>query len=131
MKKPIIITLAIVAFLFFTTLIISQLMGQSSEKGGVMDKPIPANVMKIAEKSCVHCHSEPGDFMAISHLNLSNWNKYSPEKQAAKASAMCMKVTEDKMPPKHFRKNHPDGVPTQEEVKTICNWAKSLEIPKK
>jgi hypothetical protein len=87
--------------------------------------------MKIADKSCVNCHSEPGNGIALAHLNLSNWDKYSPEKQAAKAKAMCSMVTKDKMPPKKFRANHPDGVPTAAEVKTICNWAESLQVTKK
>jgi hypothetical protein len=87
--------------------------------------------MKIADKSCVRCHTEPGDFMALSHLNLSNWDKYSPEKQADKAKAMCTMVTKDKMPPKGFREKHPDDVPTSKELNTICDWAQSIQVSKK
>ncbi|MGA2822273.1 MAG: heme-binding domain-containing protein [Bacteroidales bacterium] len=131
MKRPMIITVAVVSTLFITALIINPLTIQSASKGSITGKPIPANVMKIADKSCVKCHTEPGDFMAVSHLNLSNWDKYSPEKQAAKASSMCTMVTKDKMPPKGFRSKHPDGVPTTEEQKTICDWAASLQVTKK
>jgi hypothetical protein len=131
MKKSISITVAVVCVLFITALIINQLTAQASPKGVAVSKAIPAGVMKIADKSCVKCHTEPGEFMALSHLNLSNWDKYSPEKQAAKAKAMCTMVTKDKMPPKGFRAKHPEGVPSEEELKTICNWAESLQVAKK
>jgi len=128
MKKQISIAAAIASVLFITAMIINPVSAQKEASGS---KPIPDNVMKIAEKSCVNCHVEPGNFMAIEHLNLSNWDKYSPEKQASKAKAMCNMVTKEKMPPKNFRKDHPDGVPSTEEIKTICEWAKSIEVPKK
>jgi hypothetical protein len=131
MKKSISIAVAVVCVLFITSLIINQLTAQAAPEGSAVSKSIPANVMKIADKSCVKCHTEPGDFMALSHLNLSNWDKYSPEKQAAKAKSMCTMVTKDKMPPKKFRANHPDGVPTTEELNTICNWAQSIQVAKK
>jgi len=102
-----------------------------AQKAGEIPRPIPADVMKIAEKSCVNCHTEPGNGMALMHLNLSNWDKYSAEKQAAKAQAMCKMVTKSKMPPKKFKAEHPYGVPTGEEIKTICDWANSLQPFKK
>ena len=131
MKKPISIAVAVVSVIFVISLIINQLTAQSAPKGGVVSKSIPSGVMKIAEKSCVKCHTEPGKGMALAHLNLTNWDKYSPEKQADKAKAMCSMVTKDKMPPKSFRAKNPDGVPTTAEVKTICNWAESLQVTKK
>ncbi len=131
MKKSVIITIAVVCVLLITTVIINQLTAQAAPKGAVVGKSIPAGVMKIAEKSCVKCHTEPGKGMALAHLNLTNWDKYSSEKQADKAKAMCSMVTKDKMPPKSFRAKNPDGVPTAAEIKTICNWAESLQVAKK
>jgi hypothetical protein len=87
--------------------------------------------MKIAEKSCVKCHAAPAKGMAISMLNLTNWDKLTPEKQASKAKAMCNMVTNDKMPPKKFKESNPNGVPSKEEIATICDWAKSIEVVKK
>ena len=131
MKKSIIIAISVICAIGIISLIINQLIAQPLSKAGDGKNPIPAVVVKIADKSCVKCHSEPGDFMALGHLNLSQWDKYSPEKQAAKAKSMCNMVSKDKMPPKKFRENHPDGVPTTEEIKTICDWAESLQIAKK
>jgi hypothetical protein len=68
---------------------------------------------------------------ALSFLNLSAWDKYTPEKQASKAKAMCKKVTKNKMPPKSYRKNNPDAVLAEEDIKTICNWSASLQVNKK
>jgi hypothetical protein len=131
MKKSILITLSVLCFLFITTLIINRFTTQASPNNSAVGKAIPANVMKIAEKSCIRCHAEPGDFMALSHLNLSNWDKYSPEKQAEKAKKMCAMVTKDKMPPKGFKtKNHYTG-PTGDELKTLCDWAESIQVEKK
>jgi hypothetical protein len=130
MKKPIWITLGVFGVVMIASLIINQITAHPASKSSVVGKEIPANVMKIADKSCVKCHTEPGDFMALSHLNLSNWDKYSPEKQAAKAKSMCTMVTKDKMPPKKFRANHPDDVPNTAELNTICNWAQSIQVAK-
>ena len=131
MKKPTTNSTLFLSFLFIAALILNTVFVLAATKGDGGGKPIPANIMKIAEKSCVKCHTEPGNFMALSHLNLSNWDKYSAEKQASKAQAMCKMVSKDKMPPKKFREEHPDGVPTKEEINTICNWAQSLQVPKK
>ena len=128
MKKFIIISAVVAGALFLTMMVLNPGMAGSSEKGTVKSSPIPEKVMKIAEKSCVNCHVQPGNMMALSHLDLSNWEKYSQEKQAAKAKAMCNMVSKGKMPPKSYRKNHPDGIPSNEEIKTICDWAASLQI---
>ena len=69
--------------------------------------------------------------MAISKLNLGEWDKLSPEKQADKAKKMCDMVTKEKMPPKKFRKSNPNDVPTKEEATVICDWAQSLQADKK
>jgi len=128
MKKFLGFTVVISCTLFFTILIINPV---TALNGGSGSNPIPTGVMKIAKKSCVFCHTAPGNGMALAHVNLSNWDKYSPEKQAAKAKAMCKMVTKDKMPPKKFKETHPDGVLTKEEIKTICDWAQSIQVPKK
>ena len=123
MKKLMIIVVAFVSVLFMTALMIDPVSTKSALKNGNGNKPISDEVMKIAKKSCVHCHTEPGNKMALMHVNMSNWDKYSPEQQAEKAKAMCKMVTKGKMPPKHFTEKHPEGVPSKEEIKTICDWA--------
>jgi hypothetical protein len=131
MKKAISLSFAILGVVLLTSMIINQSAAQSSTKAGIVSKPISPSVMKIAERSCLKCHTEPGNGMALAHLNLSNWDKFSMEKQADKAKDMCKMVSKDKMPPKSFREKNPGGAPTQQEVKTICDWAQSIQIIKK
>jgi hypothetical protein len=124
MKKIVIISLAVVCIAFLN---LSNVSAQSGQKDTVQCKNIPTEVMKIFEKSCINCHSEPGKTMALTHVSFSKWDQYSADKQASKAKAMCNEVTKGKMPPKKFRENNPDGVPTSDELKVICDWAQSLQ----
>jgi hypothetical protein len=131
MKKAIIITFAVLGIVFLTLMIINHSSAQSSQKTGIVSKPISPAVMKIAERSCVKCHTEGGNGMALMHLDLSNWGKFTMEKQADKAKDMCKMVSKDKMPPKSFREKNPGAAPTKDEAKIICDWASSIQIVKK
>lgn len=106
-------------------------LAQSVQKSNEIGKPIPSDVQKITEKSCKNCHYEPGKLLALAKLNLSKWDNYPPERQAAKAKAMYNEIWKNDMPPRKFRKKNPDAIPTPEDVKTILEWAKSLQPTKK
>lgn len=122
MKKIFMIILGVTCLLFITLPAFSQAQNTKTSVNA-----IPENVMKVLQKSCSACHMEPGMKMAMGPLNLSGWDKYAPEKQAAKAKAICNVVTKGKMPPKGYKNNNPDKVPTADDVKIICNWATSLQ----
>ena len=130
MKMTLKISVAVVCILFTAGLIINPLASQTTTQSGG-GKAIPESVMKIASKSCVKCHTEGGNGMALMHLNLSNWDKFSPEKQADKAKDMCKMVSKGKMPPKGFREKNPGAAPTKDEAKIICDWATSIQVVKK
>ena len=117
--------------MIIVALIINPLSARTSKETDNTGKPIPESVMKIAEKSCVKCHADPARGMAKSMLNLTDWDKFSPDKQSSKAKAMCKMVTKDRMPPKKFRKDNPDGNPSKDEIATLCDWAQSLQTVKK
>jgi len=131
MKKLSKLALAVASILFIIAMINNPVYAQKAQPAG--SKPIPENIVKIAERSCLKCHIEPGgNNMAASMINLSKWDTYSGEKQAEKAKKMCKMVTKGKMPPKSFKKKHPNAAPTPEEVKMICVWSQSLQpAPKK
>ena len=131
MKKTISITFAVLGIVFLTSMIMNHSSAGSSQKEGTASKPISSSVMKIAERSCVKCHTEGGNGMARMHLNLSNWDKFSPEKQADMGKDMCKMVSKGKMPPKGFREKNPGAAPTKDEAKIICDWATSIQILKK
>lgn len=131
MKKIVIIAAALAGIISLSAFLISPVSVQSIQNAGKEQKTIPANVMKIVENSCAGCHSESGMKMARLFLNLSEWDKYNSDKQASKANKMCKLVTKNKMPPKKFRANNPDTVPTKDDIKVICDWAASLKAEKK
>jgi len=130
MKKIIPIIVAVASVVLLTALINIPSSVQSSPGVGKTQKAIPANVLKITENSCSGCHNEPGMKMAMVFLNLSDWDKYTPGKQASKAKKMCKLVTKGKMPPKRTRANNPDMVPSKNDISTICDWAASIKVAK-
>ena len=131
MKKAISITFAALGVVFLSSMIINSVPARSAQKDSIVSKPISSIVMKITERSCVKCHTEGGNGMAMMRLNLSNWDNFSPEKQAGKAKDMCKMVSRGKMPPKDFMEKNPGAAPTKEEAKIICDWATSIQVVKK
>jgi Haem-binding domain len=127
MKKFTLISVVIASLISFTALMNNTVSAQTIQK----PKPIPDNVLMIAKKSCTNCHVEPGKKMALSHVNLSKWDTYTAEKQAAKATAMCNMITKGKMPPKEFKKENPNFILTKDEIKIICDWSTSIQVAKK
>jgi hypothetical protein len=88
---------------------------------------LPDSVMMVFQKACMDCHADDGSSMARSKVNFSKWNTYDAEKQVKKANAICKELTKGDMPPKKWRANNPDDVPTQTEIDKICLWAKGLQ----
>jgi hypothetical protein len=131
MKKSMSIACVFFSIIFITAMNINPLSARATKNGDNSGNGIPESVMNIAKKSCVNCHAAPARGMAISMLNLTKWDNWSPEKQAAKARAMCNMVTKGKMPPKKFRAGNPEGVPSKEEIATICEWSQSIQVVKK
>jgi hypothetical protein len=127
MKKLTLITAAVAGIISLTALMNNPISIQTVQK----TKPIPDDVLMIAKKSCINCHAEPGKTMALSHVNLSKWDSYTAEKQAAKATAMCNMITKGKMPPKEFKQKNPGFVLSKDEIKTICDWSASIQVTKK
>ena len=123
MVKTIRIAVAFFSVLFITALIIDPVINKSILKATFENKLISAEVMKIVQRSCVTCHMEPGNTMALSRVNFTTWDSYTPEKQASKADAICNMVSKNKMPPKKFMEKHPGTVLSKDDIKTICNWA--------
>jgi len=131
MKKILNFTVGFIVLLSLISYSGSVGLAQSVQKNNEIGKPIPSDVQKITEKSCKNCHNEPGKLLALAKLNLSKWDTYPYERQAAKAKAMYNEIWKNDMPPRKFRKKNPGAIPTPEDVKTILEWAKSLQPAKK
>jgi cytochrome c553 len=127
MRKIVKITAALTSVLFFAAISGLPVSAQSSQKTDSNKKAISPEVLAIVQKSCVKCHINEG----MGGLKLSEWDSYTPAKQAAKAKAMCDKVSDKIMPPKRFIENNPGAAPTDADIKTICDWSASLQPAKK
>lgn len=93
---------------------------------------IPADVQAILTFSCTPCHTADGGLMAKAKLNISVWDKYSPEKQREKAAAIYSEVNKGAMPPKSAREKRPEIVPGKDQIAIIKKWAESFPAdPKK
>jgi mono/diheme cytochrome c family protein len=89
--------------------------------------PIPENINKIFQASCISCHGSNGKMLPMMKLNFSKWAEYGAAKEAEKASSICSVLTEELMPPKSIRKSNPELIPTKEQIALICKWAESLK----
>lgn len=102
-------------------------LGQTGEK---QQFPIPEDINKIFQTSCVQCHSNDGGRLPKSRLNFSRWGAYDAAKEAEKALLICSTLRKGKMPPKSARESNPELIPTKEQVDLICTWAESLKSQK-
>ncbi|MEN6618758.1 MAG: heme-binding domain-containing protein [Rikenellaceae bacterium] len=87
---------------------------------------IPDDLKVIFKNSCMACHSIDGSGIAKAKLNFSNWDSYSPGKQDKKAAVICNVVSKGTMPPKSFRKSHPETILTEQQKEAICKWSASF-----
>jgi hypothetical protein len=105
---------------------------------------VPDNVQNILKRSCYNCHSEqtewpwysniaPASWLVISdvtgaraRMNLSEFGKYSKDKQSIKLSKICDMITNKEMPPTKYAMIHRDAVLTQEDKDILCNWANAV-----
>lgn len=131
MRKITKITAVLTGTLFFAAMTSLPVSAQSSQKPSDEKKVLPQEVMKVVEKSCAKCHMDQSLKMAPGGLNFAEWDKYAPEKQAAKAKAVCNAASNSVMPPKNFIKNNPTTAPTQDDIKTLCTWSASFQPDKK
>jgi hypothetical protein len=125
MKKTNFILIATFILSTATALVISPSKAVSQQKITQISS-IPDSVAKILGNSCIGCHDLGGSKMASSKWSFSGWDKYTAEKQAKKADAMCRAITKGSMPPKSARKDNPEKIPTAAQIETICKWAGSL-----
>ncbi len=125
-----ILRLFLASTLMLTVCIVNPLKAQTTQLSTDSLKLIPSYVQLIIEKSCAGCHSEPGKIMALSKVNFTKWNEYTAEKQASKTRAICSEVTKGQMPPKKYRENNPDAIPTAEELKILCDWMQTMQAAK-
>lgn len=87
---------------------------------------IPDSVSVVFEKACIGCHSDDGNGMAKGKVNFDKWDTYSDQKKAEKAAGIMKAMNKGSMPPSGFRKNNPDKVPTEADLRLVTTWANSF-----
>jgi len=129
MKKIALLSLISVSIFFALAFAISPQDGTSSSAPAPAGPgtALPDSIQKLVRRACMDCHADDGNFMARGKVNFSSWEKYDAEKQMNKAKAMCKMLTKNSMPPKKWRENNPQDVPTQTETDMVCRWANSLQ----
>lgn len=90
-------------WLIASTVLLTNILIVSGQTGKKQAVPIPENINKIFQTSCIRCHSNTGGMMSKAKLNFSEWTQYTTAKQAKKASTICSVLTKEIMPPKSAR----------------------------
>jgi cytochrome c len=103
---------------------------------------VPPAVREILTAKCADCHSAQtrapiyGRFAPASWLmerdivqarnamNLSEWEKYSAEKQEALKAEMAMQAKSHAMPPVQYRVVHWNARITDADIQTLTQWAR-------
>jgi hypothetical protein len=128
MKKTtctlIVVSIFIAAGMLFSPRTVTGSMPGAPEGPGMA---LPDSIQKLVQRACMDCHADDGSAMARGKLNFSKWESYDSEKQAKKANVMAKELTKAAMPPKKWRANNPDNVPTPAETEMVVKWAKSLK----
>jgi hypothetical protein len=119
--------------LWQTTIIVflANLCIASGQTGKKQQFPIPENINRIFQTSCMPCHGSNGGRLPKSRLSFSRWAGYGTAKEVEKASLICSSVRKGKMPPKSMRDSKPELIPTKEQIDLICSWAESLKTEKR
>jgi len=102
---------------------------------------IPEYVQPILARACFDCHSHDtkwpwySNIMPVTylltnhvnegrkHLNFSEWGTYSQNKKENKLLEICEEIEEKKMPLEQYLMLHSEATLSQEDIKTICDWA--------
>jgi hypothetical protein len=110
--------------------ILANLVIASGQTGKEQQFPIPEDISKIFQTSCMPCHGNDGGRFPTSRLKFSRWAGYGAAKQEEKAVQICSEVRKGKMPPKSVRESNPELIPSKEQVDLICKWAESIKSEK-
>jgi hypothetical protein len=104
---------------------------------------VPADVQKILARSCNDCHSNqtvwpwyshvaPVSWLVAddvnhgrSHLNFSTWGDYDLAERASLLKEVCEEVSQGKMPLPIYTRVHNGAKVSNEEARSVCNWART------
>jgi hypothetical protein len=129
MKKIAFFSILTVTVLFALVLVLSPGTASGSKESNPAGPgtELPDSVLKFVQKACMDCHSNDGSAMARGKVNFSTWDTYDAEKQGKKSGVILKELKKSSMPPKKWRTNNPNDIPTQAEIEMIGRWVDSLK----
>jgi hypothetical protein len=118
-----------------------RVKGQASTEPLLAGAEADGRIMKILERSCQNCHSERTEWPwysyvaplswlveadvhnGRSHMNLSRWRDYSPDRQRDILTRLGVEVRTRQMPLSRYLRIHQDAALSDEEIKQLYVWA--------
>jgi len=105
--------------------------------------PLTPTVAEVFDRSCNDCHSDrttwpwysnvaPASWLVIydtyegrRHMNFSQWNAMTPQRQKRALDRMCSEVTNGEMPEWQYLIMHRQAKLSSAEVQAVCDWSKA------
>jgi TolB-like protein len=88
---------------------------------------IPKNIQQIINKSCISCHnSNSTDKKAKEKLNFSKFKYLKTYQRMAKWDKIAEVAINDEMPPKKFKKKHPEKALTPDDLDILTTWVNNM-----
>lgn len=122
-------------------------MAKSADTPILNNSQAPSELRTILADKCVDCHSDQthvpfyGRFAPVSWLmerdithgreamNLSLWDRYSAEQQQTFAAKIVQETKAHEMPLPQYRLIHWNARVTDDEIRTLANWARATSEP--
>lgn len=108
---------------------------------------VPPEVARVFARSCNDCHTNktgwrwythvaPVSWFTVGHvrdgraeLNFSEWGGYGARMKESRLKAICYHVEHHSMPLASYTLMHRDARLSEDEVRAICEWAKTGADP--
>jgi len=88
---------------------------------------VPDNVAKIVYESCYSCHSNDSkDKKAKEKMNFDKFKYLKTYQYMAKWDKIAELAVNDEMPPKKFKKKHPEKALTPEDLEILTSWVNNM-----
>ncbi len=141
-----------IGWFLLVALLIAQFFSPEKNNGDltsitafVQETNPPDNVHEILKTTCFDCHSNftrypwynnitPVNYWMADHVrhgkgevNFSEWSTYSLKKKEHKMEEVYEEVEEKHMPLESYTWMHSDAKLTDEQIKAVVDWAKSVQ----
>lgn len=107
---------------------------------------VPYGIAVVLRRSCNDCHTNETRYPwysritpvswwlqnhvdhGRSHLNFSQWARYTPQQKAKRLEEICEVVESKEMPLPSYTWGHSDAVLSDNDGKMLCDWARGAQV---